>query len=236
MEPRVLGWPADGPTIRLDHRRFAYAGKFVMSSTGKAVLAPEGWERAGGRDESAATGSDTGDVSASDAGAASEGGTGATPGGDPGAATGGDSRSDAPTESAVLAAAAFDEDRTDPAVLRIRYVTVRDDRRGEGLGVRLCAFVCDRAAVRNYEFVRIAVNNPYAYEALHRAGFAFTGEETGLAELVLERPAGESAPVDPDRYRAGLDSFAGREGLSDEERAFLREKRNRGPPERTVDE
>ena len=37
MEYVVLGWPSDGPTLRLDYRQFAYAGKFVMSNTGKAV-------------------------------------------------------------------------------------------------------------------------------------------------------------------------------------------------------
>ncbi|ERH03826.1 MAG: hypothetical protein J07HR59_00951, partial [Halorubrum sp. J07HR59] len=37
MEFTVLGWPPEAPTLRLDFRTFAYAGKFVMSTTGKAV-------------------------------------------------------------------------------------------------------------------------------------------------------------------------------------------------------
>ena len=82
MERLVLGWPSDGPTLRLDHRRFSYAGKFVMSNTGKAVVR------------------------------------------DPGAAT------DREYDDAVLAAVAFNEDRTDPATMWLRYVTVRGDRRG----------------------------------------------------------------------------------------------------------
>lgn len=198
MEPRLLGWPADGPTLRLDYRRYAYAGKFVTSSTGKAVLAPEGWER--GR-------TDEGDVDDADS-----------------------------MEAGVRAAVSFDEDRTDSDTLRIRYVTVRDDCRGEGLAPRICAFVCERASDRGFERVRIAVNNPYSYEALHRAGFGFTGETTGIAEVVLERPAGEPAARDPERYRAGLDAVADREDLTDREDAFVREKRARGPPETTADE
>ncbi|MUV90296.1 GNAT family N-acetyltransferase, partial [Halapricum sp. CBA1109] len=42
MEYALLGWADDGPTLRLDHERFAYAGKFVMSATGKAVARADG--------------------------------------------------------------------------------------------------------------------------------------------------------------------------------------------------
>ena len=199
MEPRLLGWPADGPTLRLDYRRYAYAGKFVVSGTGKAVLVPSGW-RYEEVDRNADEGNGTVDSMRTD----------------------------------VFAAVSFDADRTDPDTLRLRYVTVRDDRRGEGLAPRLCAFVADRAAERDYKRLRIAVNNPYSYEALHRAGFGFTGETTGLAEVVLDRPAGEPAVLDPARYRAGLDEFADRADLTDEEVAFLREKRDHGPPDPTT--
>ena len=184
VEPRLLGWPPDGPRLRLDHRRFAYAGKFVMSSTGKAVLAPPGWEPP----------------------------------------------ADLETYADPLAAAAFNDDRTDEGALWIRYVTVRSDRRGEGLGPRLCSFVVDRAADRGYDRVRIAVNNAYSYEALSKAGFAYAGRETGLAEVVLERPTGAPASLDADGYRAGLDALADRAGVEDDERAFLDRKRERGPP------
>ncbi|QLG26819.1 GNAT family N-acetyltransferase [Halorarum halophilum] len=201
MEPRLLGWPTDGPTLRLDYRRYAYAGKFVMSGTGKAVLAPDGWEH----EEADRTETDPGDGESTDS-----------------------------MESSVLAAVAFDVDRTDSDALRLRYVTVRDDRRGEGLGPRLCTFVCERAAGREFERVRIAVNNPYSYEALYRAGFGFTGETTGIAEVVLERPAVEPAARNPEQYRAGLDAVADREDLTDGEVAFAREKRERGPPGTTA--
>jgi GNAT superfamily N-acetyltransferase len=168
MEFVVLGWPPDGPTLRLDWQRFSYAGKFVMSTTGKAVV----------RDPTETTDGEFADE--------------------------------------VLAAVAFNPDRTDPDALWLRYVTVRDDRRGEGLGPRLCAFVAERALDRGYTRLRIAVNNPYSYEALYKAGFGYTGRETGLVELVLERPDDRSL----DRYRAGLDRFRDRD-LSSDERAFL---------------
>ena len=181
MEFAVVGWhPAetdtdDGPRLRLDWQRFSYAGKFVMTNTGKAVL------RAG------------------------------------------DSGSGEFDES-VLAAVAFNEDRTDNGVLWLRYVTVREDVRGEGLGPRLCDELAERALARGYDRIRIAVNNPFAYEALYKAGFGFTGRTTGLAELVLRWPADRQ----PAQYRAGLDQFAERD-LTDAERSFLDERDE--PPE-----
>jgi GNAT superfamily N-acetyltransferase len=199
----LLGWPADGPTLDLDHEQFAYAGKFVMSSTGKTVARNAG---------------------------------------------------------EVVAAVAFNADRTDDTTCWLRYVTVRADRRGEGIGPRLLAFTRDAVVDRGFEACKIAVNNPYAYDACYRAGFAFTGEETGIAELVLRWPpqdreagsghdsddGGEAdAQADADdgvaaRYRAGLERFTAREhpdgsggtALSDAEAAFVEAARDRGPPER----
>jgi len=194
MQFAVLGWPEDSPTLRLDFRRFRYAGKFVMSNTGKAVLREDGAD------------------------------------GPPGGAGGGGPPSGADIDPAefddgVLAAAAFNEDRTDPGVLWLRYVTVRDDRRGEGLGPALAARVASRAEDRGYRRLRIAVNNPFAYQALYKAGFVYTGRETGLAELVLERPG----PRDAATYQCGLDAFRDRD-LSAAETAFLADREGADPP------
>jgi GNAT superfamily N-acetyltransferase len=180
MEFALLGWPPDAPTLRLDYRRFAYAGKFVLGSTGTAVV----------RDGAADPASEYDDH--------------------------------------LLAAASFSADRTDDDYLVVRYVTVRDDRQGEGLGARLLAFVAARAADR-YDRVRIAVNNPAAYVAAYRAGFGFTGRETGLAELVCERPADRPAPRDADAYRAGFDRYRERD-LATDDVARLDEKAAAGPP------
>ena len=171
MEYELLGWPPDGPKLRLDYERFSYAGKFVMTNTGKAVARADDGE--------------------------------------------------------IVAAVSFNEDRTDEGTLWLRYVTVDRDRRGEGIGPRLCREVRDRALERGYERLRIAVNNPFAYEAAWKAGFGYTGDETGIAELVLDRPA--PAGCDPDRYRAGLDAFRERD-LGDPEASFLSERIGSGLP------
>ncbi|WP_372909897.1 GNAT family N-acetyltransferase [Salinigranum sp.] len=197
MEYAFLGWHdghggggEDGSRLRLDYRGFAYAGKFVTSSTGVAVV----------RDPT-----DPLDVDV--------GVDGPPQIGDP----------------TVVAAVAFNEDRTDAETLWLRYVTVRTDRRGEELGPRLVAFVCDRARERGYERCRIAVNNVFSYEALSKVGFAYTGRETGLAELVLDRDF-DGSGVDADTYQRGLDVFRARD-LSAEERTFLASREGAGPPE-----
>jgi len=168
MACRIVGWPEAGPRLDLHHEAFAYAGKFVMTSTGKSVL-----ERDGER----------------------------------------------------LAAVAFSRDRTDESVWWIRTVTVSRDRQGEGLGPRLLDFSAERLLDRGRS-VRIAVNNPFAYEAAYKAGFGFRGDETGLAELVLERPNARSQAA----YRDGLDRFRGRSALNEEEGAFLSGRDETVPP------
>jgi GNAT superfamily N-acetyltransferase len=181
MEFVLLGWPADGVTLRLDHERFAYAGKFVMSSTGKAAAVEDGVREF------------------------------------PDARSG--------EAEGVLACVAFNEDRTDPTTLWLRYVTTRADRRGEGIGTRLVALLTDYAlgAGHDYDRVTIAVNNPYSYEALSKAGFGFTGRETGIAELVM------AAPSDRRRYHEGIRRFEERD-LTPEEARFVAERVERGPP------
>ena len=187
MEYALVGWPDDGPQLRLDHREFSYAGKFVMSNTGKAVARAECAEAGTEGDESTETG----------------------------------------TEGELLGAIAFNEDRTDPATAWLRYVTVRRDRRGEGIGARLARFASDRLEVRGYDRVQIAVNNPFAYHALHKAGFGYTGERTGIAELVLSRPGERTRET----YQSGLDAFRERDDLASEEREFLDAKSEAGPPD-----
>jgi GNAT superfamily N-acetyltransferase len=178
MEYAVCGWPEDGPTLRLDYREFAYAGKFVMSQSGKAVA----------REPDEAT-------------------------------------TESEFAEEIVAAVAFNEDRTDSLTLWLRYITVRADRRGEGLGACLAAFITERALAREYDRLRIAVNNPFAYEALYKAGFGYTGRETGLAELVLERPAERSRST----YQAGLDIYRERD-LTEREEDFLESWVGANPP------
>jgi GNAT superfamily N-acetyltransferase len=131
----------------------------------------------------------------------------------------------------VIAAVSFSPDRTDPATCRLRYVTVHAARRGEGIGPRLIGETVADLAAAAFERVKIAVNNPFAYEACHKCGFAYTGERTGIAELELARPAGAPADLDPERYREGLSAFRETEGeLSRAERRFVAARLERGPP------
>jgi GNAT superfamily N-acetyltransferase len=197
MEYAVLGWPEEGPQLRLDYREFSYAGKFVMSNTGKAVV----------RDPDAEVSEDAETGEATDP--------------DP------DRDRDWIADDRIVAAVAFNEDRTDPTTAWLRYVTVRRDRRGAGLGARLTRFATARLRDRGYDRVRIAVNNPFAYHALYKAGFGYTGERTGIAELILARPGERS----PERYRDGLDAYREREGLASAERAFLSAKADSDPPD-----
>lgn len=143
MEFVFLGWPADGPQLRLDYRVFPYAGKFVMTTTGKTI-AREG--------------------------------------------------------ELVCGAVCFNEDRTTPDRSWIRYVTVRRGRRGERVGPRLVSATTKHLHEAGYSAVAIAVNNPYAYVAMHRAGFGFSGDTTGIAEVVLTTAAAR----EPARFRAGM--------------------------------
>jgi GNAT superfamily N-acetyltransferase len=155
MHFECLGSEADGPTLRLDHEVFAYAGKFVMSNSGKTV---------------------------------------------------------AREESEILGAIAFSEDTSEPTTVHLRYVTVRDDRRGEGIGPQLLRFT---AETLDYERVVIAVNNPIAYEACYRAGFAYTGDQPGIAELRLVYAPDER---DSARYGEGFAVFAERDLPPEHER------------------
>lgn len=204
VELRLLGWPADSPRLHLDYEAFAYAGNFETGRTGIAVAAEDDV--------------DTDVVADVDAGVenAVVDGTSLT-----------EDVASSPTPDTVLAAASFDEDRAAENALRIRYVSVRDALRGEGIGPKLLAFVVDRAGVQGFDRVRIGVNNPIAYQACYRAGFGFTGEESGMGELVLEAPPADGRS--DERYREGLKRFADRD-LPPAQLAVVERHENDDPP------
>ena len=213
MEFALLGWAEADPTLRLDYRRFSYAGKFVTGGTGVAVI----------RGDAAARASETADTNTSSNGTAT----------DPESlASLPDGVAESEFADGVLAAITFSPDRTDPSTLKIRYLTVRDDLRGDGqqLGPQLVAFLISKAAAAGYDRIAIAVNNAFSYHALYKAGFTYTDRETGLAELVLDRPIGEPAVASQSGYQRGLDVFREREGLSAAEIEFLSDHSNAVPP------
>jgi len=209
MEFALLGWADTDPTLRLDYRRFSYAGKFVTGGTGVAVIRGDAAERATG-DSSTNTESDDTDSLAS------------LP----------DGVAESDFADDILAAITFSPDRTDLSTLKIRYLTVRDDLRGGGkqLGPQLIAFLISKAAAANYDRIAIAVNNAFSYHALYKAGFSYTDRETGLAELVLDRPIGEPAVASQSGYQRGLDVFRERDGLSTAETEFLDAYDDTEPP------
>lgn len=126
----------------------------------------------------------------------------------------------------IVGAAAVSEDRTDPETLRIRYLSVRRDRRGERIGPQLAAFIRHRARNVVYERTKAGVNNPIAYEAFYRAGFVYTGNRTGIETVVVEAPP-VSAPAG---YRAGLGALAHTDLPAHQRAVFHRGLRRGAPP------
>ena len=120
-------------------------------------------------------------------------------------------------EDGIVAALSFSQDRADDSAVRVRYFTVRSDIRGEGVGSELLEHAADRLLER-YQAVRISVNNPFSYAAARKAGFGWTGEETGIAELVMERPC-----EGDERHEQALRLLAERD-LSDDEQEFVHRK------------
>ncbi|MDZ7688002.1 MAG: GNAT family N-acetyltransferase [Halobacteriales archaeon] len=118
----------------------------------------------------------------------------------------------------TVAVLSFSHDRADPDAVRVRYISVREDRRGEGVGSALLKYAADRLLER-HGAVRISVNNPFSYESARKAGFGWTGEESGLAELVMKRPS----ETDPEMHEEALRIFADRD-LSEEEETYVRRK------------
>jgi len=116
----------------------------------------------------------------------------------------------------TLAVLSFSPDYADEDGVRVRYFAVRQDRQGEGIGSLLLEYVADRLLDR-YDRVRVSVNNPYSYEAASKAGFGWTGDTAGLAELVMKRPTEETL------YEEGLRRLAERD-LSEGEHDFVRRK------------
>ena len=241
MEFALLGWPAANPTLRLDYRRFSYAGKFVTGGTGVAVIRGEAAESATATAK--ATAADSNDDSDSAANTNDSNNDDADNNNDDAdsAANAHETESlaslpdgveEADFADGILAAITFSPDRTDSSVLKIRYLTVRDDLRGGGrqLGPRLVAFLTSRAAAAGYDRIAIAVNNAFSYHALYKAGFTYTDRETGLAELVLSRPISEPAAASRSGYQRGLDVFRERTGLSTAEMAFLAAHDDTEPP------
>ncbi len=115
----------------------------------------------------------------------------------------------------IVAVLSYDEERGSDAA-RIRYLSVRDDRQQEGVAAELVERASDRL-LDDYPAVRISVNNPYAYEAVHRAGFGYSGDTGPRDEVVMGRPS------DDPRYEEGLRKLLEAD-LPEEQRRYVRQK------------
>lgn len=162
------GSPAGGPAVSLDHTEFRYAGKFQMTTTGKALLI--------------------------------------------------DSNS-------CIAITAFSTDRSCDNRIWLRYVSVHDDYQARGVGPRFLR-TTTTTLLDQVKSIRIAVNNPFAYVAAYKAGFVYTGEQTGIAELLLDHPGIRTT----ESYLAGLEVFRDADHLSSVEQSYLEEKHAGAPP------
>jgi GNAT superfamily N-acetyltransferase len=134
---------------------------------------------------------------------------------------------DAGPDEELLGAIAYNDDHDREETIRLRYVTVRESRRGDGIGPRLLRWTAERLESSAASIV-IAVNNPIAYEACYRAGFVNTGTETGIAELELRYAP--DADRSAERYDHGFAVFSDRD-LPAEQSAVIANHRGSDPPQ-----
>ena len=115
----------------------------------------------------------------------------------------------------IVGVLSYDEERGSEAT-RIRYLSVRSDRQQQGVAADLVEEATDRL-LDDYPAVRISVNNPYAYGAVHRAGFGYTGDTGPQQEVVMQRPH------ETGRYEEGLRKLLEAD-LSGEQRRYVERK------------
>ena len=111
----------------------------------------------------------------------------------------------------IIAAISFSVDRNDKEIVWIRYIVVEKDLRGKGVGPKLLSYAIENLMERS-RLIKIATNNVFAYRALYKSGFEYTGKKTGIAELVLEYPRDQTE----ERYLEGIETFQLEKCLTDE--------------------
>ena len=138
----------------------------------------------------------------------------------------------------IIAAVTTDRHRRHRDRLVVRTMDVRRDRRGHGWGPSLLVSLLPTAHAAGYRTIQIHVNNPFAYIAVSKAGFGWTGRSTGLAELVMTRPTDRPATTPQGRFAAGLSVYRRRRPTPAGRRVIARYHRGLAPLDAppTVDE
>ena len=116
----------------------------------------------------------------------------------------------------VVGAISFNKDRNDEDIGWIRYMVVEKDHRGEGIGPELITYAIG-VLRENVGLIKVATNNIFAYRALYKSGFAYTGKTTGIAELVLEYPKNQTMQ----KYIEGVEHLLSVKNLTEEEIEFF---------------
>tara|TARA_Y100000996_G_scaffold398933_1_gene367464 strand:- start:3216 stop:3755 length:540 start_codon:yes stop_codon:yes gene_type:complete len=129
----------------------------------------------------------------------------------------------------IIAALSFSGDRNDKEVIWIRYVVVEKNLRGRGIGPKLLSYAVE-SFVGRVRLVKIATNNIFAYRALYKSGFEYTGKKTGILELVLECPRAQTQ----ERYLEGIEIFRSVKSLTDEEVEFVSKEDIKNMPTKTL--
>ena len=131
-----------------------------------------------------------------------------------------------PTQpESIIAAVSTDRHRRHRDRLVVRTVDVRRELRGRGWGPSLLVSLLPVAQRAGYRTIQIHVNNPFAYIAVSKAGFAWAGRSTGLAELVMTRPTDRPATTSRGRFAAGLSMYRRRRPTPAARRAIARYRR-----------
>tara|TARA_A100001037_G_scaffold240057_2_gene219846 strand:+ start:6245 stop:6784 length:540 start_codon:yes stop_codon:yes gene_type:complete len=129
----------------------------------------------------------------------------------------------------IIAALSFSGDRNDKDIVWIRYVVVEKNLRGKGIGPKLLSYAVESLMGR-VKLVKIATNNVFAYRALYKSGFEYTGKKTGILELVLECPSTQTR----ERYLEGIEAFRSVKSLTDEEVEFVSKEDIKNMPTKTL--
>ena len=129
----------------------------------------------------------------------------------------------------IIAAISFSADRNDKEIVWIRYIVVEKNLRGKSVGPKLLSYAV-KSLMERAGLIKIATNNVFAYRALYKSGFEYTGKKTGISELVLEYPRDQTE----EKYLEGIEMFQLEKCLTDEAIELLSKRDIKNMPIKTL--